>query len=120
MIKQALNVSQRLCGHEHPGTLDLISCLALVYSGQMRWKEAEALVVQTLDVRNRVLDGEHSDTLTSMKISERYTGLATDGRRKERSDGKWWRSGGKCSEMNIWILCGAPKALHGHTISKTD
>jgi hypothetical protein len=40
--------------------------LALTYSDQGRWKEAEELEVQVMQMRKRVLGDEHPDTLTSM------------------------------------------------------
>jgi hypothetical protein len=40
--------------------------LALTYRNQGRWKEAEALEVQAMKTRKRVLGQEHPDTLTSM------------------------------------------------------
>jgi hypothetical protein len=40
--------------------------LALTYRNQGRWKEAEALEVQVMETRKRVLGQEHPDTLTSM------------------------------------------------------
>ncbi|KAJ0416847.1 hypothetical protein BJY00DRAFT_290686 [Aspergillus carlsbadensis] len=40
--------------------------LALTYIYQGRWKEAEELEVQVMEVRGRVLGPEHPDTLTSI------------------------------------------------------
>jgi hypothetical protein len=40
--------------------------LALTYSNQGRWKEAEELEMQVMEIMKRVLSDEHPDTLTSM------------------------------------------------------
>ena len=40
--------------------------LALTYRNQGRWKEAEDLGVQVIEMRKKVLGQEHPDTLTSM------------------------------------------------------
>ena len=38
----------------------------LSYSDQGRWKEAEQLAVQVMEIRKTVLGVEHPDTLTAM------------------------------------------------------
>jgi hypothetical protein len=43
-----------------------MSNLALTYTNQGRWKEAEELFVQVIETSLRVLGKEHPDTLTSM------------------------------------------------------
>jgi Tetratricopeptide repeat len=40
--------------------------LASTYRNQGRWKEAEKLEAQVMEMRKRVLGEEHPDTLTSM------------------------------------------------------
>ena len=40
--------------------------LALTYSSQGRWKEAEELELQVIEIRKRLLGQEHLDTLISM------------------------------------------------------
>jgi tetratricopeptide (TPR) repeat protein len=47
-------------------TMASMADLALSYSYQGRWKEAEELEVQVMEVRGRILGPEHPDTLTSM------------------------------------------------------
>ena len=51
---------------EHPDTLTSIANLASTYRNQGRWKEAEALAIQVMETRKRVLGAEHPDTLTSI------------------------------------------------------
>ncbi|BCR98589.1 uncharacterized protein AKAW2_40272A [Aspergillus luchuensis] len=46
--------------------IDLIRNVCSCLSSDGRWKEAEELEVQVLDLRKRVLGPEHPDTLTSM------------------------------------------------------
>ena len=53
-------------GGSNPRTLDAMDDLATIWQNQGRWKEAEELGVQVLEVRKRVLGQEHPDTLWSM------------------------------------------------------
>jgi hypothetical protein len=61
-----LSASPWVLGEEHPSTLTSMANLALTYSNQGRWKEAEELEVQVMEARKRVLGEEHPHTLTSM------------------------------------------------------
>ncbi|OCK77245.1 hypothetical protein K432DRAFT_461200 [Lepidopterella palustris CBS 459.81] len=65
---------------EHPRTLTSIANLALMYSNQGRWKEAEDLEVEVMETRKRVLGEEHPSTLTSM------ANLASTYRNQERRE----------------------------------
>jgi tetratricopeptide (TPR) repeat protein len=47
---------QQVLGEEHPKTLDNMGNLAGTYRDQGRWKEAEILFLQVLEVKTRVLD----------------------------------------------------------------
>lgn len=40
--------------------------LAAIYANQGRWKEAEGLSIQAMEIRKRVLGKEHADALISM------------------------------------------------------
>jgi hypothetical protein len=60
-----MDTMQRMLGKEYPDTLISMANLALTYSNQRRWKEAEELGVQVMEMSSRVL-GEHTSTLTSM------------------------------------------------------
>jgi hypothetical protein len=51
---------------EHPDTLTSMANLASTYRNQGRWKEAEELEVQVMEIRKQVLGPEHLDSLTSM------------------------------------------------------
>ena len=55
-----------MLGEEHPDTLISMGNLASTYMNQGRWKEAEELQAQELEICSRVLGEEHPDTLTSM------------------------------------------------------
>ncbi|PCG88113.1 Tetratricopeptide-like helical [Penicillium occitanis (nom. inval.)] len=55
--------------------------LASIYKEQGRWKEAEELFVQVMEMRERVLDVEHPYTLSSM-ANLAFT-LKEQGRRAE-------------------------------------
>ena len=50
----------------HPDTLHSMNNLALVYSLQGKYAEAETLHGQNPEIRRRVLGPEHLDTLASM------------------------------------------------------
>ncbi|ERF69453.1 hypothetical protein EPUS_07857 [Endocarpon pusillum Z07020] len=56
----------KVLGRENVETSYSLGMLALTYTGQGRWKEAEELVVQVMETRKRVLGQEHPDTLTIM------------------------------------------------------
>ena len=57
---------KKVLGLEHPATLISMNNLALAFSDQGRWKEAEELGVQVMETRKRVLGLDHPNTLTSM------------------------------------------------------
>ena len=57
---------KKVLGAEHPDTLTSIANLASTFWNQGRWKEAEGLEVQVMEIRKRVLGAEHPDTLTSI------------------------------------------------------
>jgi hypothetical protein len=63
---QVMEVRKRVLGAEHPDTLASMHNLAVTFSDQGRWTEAEALQVQVMEVKKRVLGTEHPGTLTSM------------------------------------------------------
>ena len=53
--------------HMHSGGVKSIkNSLASIYSNQGRWKEAEELGAQVMEMSNRALGGGHPDTLTNM------------------------------------------------------
>jgi tetratricopeptide (TPR) repeat protein len=58
--------SSRVFGGEHPSTLTSMANLASTYRNQGRWKEAEELFVQVMEMSSRELGAEHPDTLRSM------------------------------------------------------
>ena len=62
----ALNLQRRVLGLEHPDTLATVNNLAMFYTTQSRFDEAELLYVQGLEVSRRVLGVEHRDTLLKM------------------------------------------------------
>ena len=61
-----IEMNSRVWGKEHPNTLTSIANLSWIYHHQGRWKEAEELNVQVMEVRGRVLGEEHPDTLICM------------------------------------------------------
>ncbi|RHZ65358.1 uncharacterized protein CDV56_109374 [Aspergillus thermomutatus] len=63
---QVLNIQKQVLGPEHPDTLTGMASLALTYSHQGRWKEAEELEIKVM--RKQELGPEHPDTLASMAM----------------------------------------------------
>ena len=64
--KQKIQSTQLVFGQLNIPSVQLKSKLALIYWNQGRWKEAEELRVQVMEISKRVLDKEHPDTLSSM------------------------------------------------------
>ena len=57
---------KEVLGEGHPSTLTSMNNLAMTYSNQGRWEEAEKLVVEVMEKRKEVLGEGHPSTLTSM------------------------------------------------------
>ena len=53
-------------GTKHPSTLTSIANLAVTYSEQGKYDEAEELQLKVLDLHRKMLGPEHPNTLTSM------------------------------------------------------
>ncbi|KAK4653773.1 hypothetical protein QC762_0087050 [Podospora pseudocomata] len=66
MHRQALQLSEKVLGKEHPHTLGSMNNLALVLYSQGKYEEAEQIHQQALQLREKVLGKEHPDTLGSM------------------------------------------------------
>jgi hypothetical protein len=60
----------------------------LTYSDQGKWKEAEMLQAQVLEIKQRILGPEHPNTLTSMN---NLGGTYSNGRRQRCCRLKFWR-----------------------------
>ncbi|CZR58311.1 related to heterokaryon incompatibility protein [Phialocephala subalpina] len=65
-LREAIGGYERAVGKEHPHILTGMDSLALMYKKKQRWKEAEKLFVQVIQIRNRVQGADHLDTLSSM------------------------------------------------------
>jgi Tetratricopeptide repeat len=57
---------KRVLGLEHPYTLTSMTNVASMCRDQGRWKEAEELFVQAIEMGKRVLGPEYPCTLSSM------------------------------------------------------
>jgi len=66
LYRQALEVSRRVLGPDHPDTLRLMLSLANAYSAEGRHAEAEAIYVDGLATSRRVLGPNHPDTLQTI------------------------------------------------------
>jgi hypothetical protein len=103
---QVIETTKRVLGEEHPDTLTSMANLALTYSDQGRWTEAEELQVQVIEMRKRVLGAEHPDTLTSMaNLASTY-----------RNQGRWKEA----EQLQMQAVKGMIKILgmeHPHTLS---
>src|SRR3569833_665868 len=67
MHRQALELTEKALGAEHPDTLASMNNLAILLSNQGRYEEAEPMYRQTLELREKAFGAEHTATLASMK-----------------------------------------------------
>jgi tetratricopeptide (TPR) repeat protein len=65
LFLQALELTQRLLGDEHPDVATSLNNLAFLYRSQGRYSEAEPLFLQALELRQRLLGDEHPSVATS-------------------------------------------------------
>ena len=68
---QALELTKRLLGEEHPHVATSLNNLALLYKSQGRYSEAEPLYLQALEIRERGLGANHPRTVTVRKNLEK-------------------------------------------------
>ena len=61
-----MEIGSRVLREEYLDTLNSIGNLVLMYRNQGRWKEAEELKVQVIEIRKRVLREEYLNTLNSI------------------------------------------------------
>ena len=74
VAENALEVSRRVRGEEHPETLDSMDYLAELYRKQRRYVKAEPLRARVLEVRRRVNGEEHLDTAHALNnLAALYT-----------------------------------------------
>ncbi len=66
LLQEALAMSKRVLGDEHPDVATSLNNLALLYDNQGRYSEAEPLYQEALAMRKRVLGDEHPDVATSL------------------------------------------------------
>ena len=65
-LEQAVEIRRRELGDEHPGTLDSINNLGMLFQYQGKYAEAEPLYREDLEVSRRTLGDEHPSTLISI------------------------------------------------------
>jgi Tetratricopeptide repeat len=63
---QVMEMSKRVLEFKYSDILISMNNLALIYSNQGCWKEAEELQMQVMKTSKRVLEPEHPDMLNSM------------------------------------------------------
>jgi hypothetical protein len=63
---RVIGEGKRVLGQGHPHTLPSMGNLAKTYTQQGRWKEAEELQAQVMEMGKRVLGYEYPFTLTNM------------------------------------------------------
>ncbi|KAL8662256.1 MAG: hypothetical protein Q9202_004861 [Teloschistes flavicans] len=66
LSRTALEVNEKVYGHEHENTLASMGMLGSAYFRRGQWKQAEEFQVEAIEIRKRVLGKEHPDTLVSM------------------------------------------------------
>ncbi|RFU24235.1 hypothetical protein B7463_g12105, partial [Scytalidium lignicola] len=82
--RSSISVFSAIIGSDHPDTLSIMANLALTYSNQGRWKEAEELQVQVIEMTKKMLGEEHPNTLAS--IANLAFTYSNQGRQKEAED----------------------------------
>ncbi|MFB8788233.1 MAG: tetratricopeptide repeat protein [Potamolinea sp.] len=77
---QALELTKRLLGEDHPDVASSLNNLAYLYKSQGRYTEAEPLYLQALELTKRLLGEDHPDVASSLnnlaylyKSQGRYT-----------------------------------------------
>ena len=66
LLTRAMELRQRLLGHDHPDTLRSETSMALLYQRQGRHVSEQTMHQDVLERRRRVLGEDHPDTLWSM------------------------------------------------------
>ena len=70
----ALDLTEKELGPEHPDTLTSMGNLARIYSEQGEYERAGELELKALDLSKKVLGSEHPDTLHSIEnLARTYT-----------------------------------------------
>jgi CHAT domain-containing protein/Tfp pilus assembly protein PilF len=64
--EKALSAARKAFGNRHPSTLSTLNLLAVIYSAEGRYDDAEKLLRETLEGRREVLGPRHKDTLASL------------------------------------------------------
>ncbi len=67
LYQQALELSKRLLGTEHPDVAFSLNNLAALYDSQGRYAEAEPLYLQALEIAERQLGVNHPNTIIFRK-----------------------------------------------------
>jgi tetratricopeptide (TPR) repeat protein len=66
LLVQAMEVSKKMLGLDHPNTVVYVAILASMYRNQGRWNVAEELFVQVIETSKEKLGVDHPITLTYM------------------------------------------------------
>ena len=62
LYEQALEISRRVLGDDHPDTAGSLNNLAVFYYAQRHFAQAEPLLKEAVEIAERVLGAEHPDT----------------------------------------------------------
>jgi hypothetical protein len=106
---QVVETRKRLLGRDHSVTLSSMANLALTYSRQRQWKEAEDLGTQVVETSVRMLGEEHPETLTGMN-NLAYTW------KDQGRDADAIKLMQKCVELRTRVL----GVTHSHTCSSSE
>jgi tetratricopeptide (TPR) repeat protein len=66
LFLQALAITQKQLGPEHPDTARILNNLSVLYLTTGRYTEAEPLLIQALAIKQKQLGPEHQDTASSL------------------------------------------------------
>ena len=73
LYDEALSITRRVLGADHPNTAVSLNNLAALYRAQGRYEDAEPLYDEALSIRRRVLGADHPDTASSLNnLAELY------------------------------------------------
>jgi len=72
MVFQVLNINKEIFMPNHPDTLHSLNLLALIYNGQQRWKEAEEVMEEAVDVSALTAGTEYALIMKSLNGPEWY------------------------------------------------
>ena len=104
---ESTTCGKKVLGEEHPGTLTSIANLVSTYRNQGRWKEAELLEVQVMEMKKRAVGDEHPDTLRIMGNLTTASRNESRWEEAEELEGQMMETNSRVAGRSIPTRCGA-------------